>query len=710
MRISGFMHGITNPELIKRLHDKILKSVDEMWKIITAFLRGEVAAGNKERKNTFSPWKQQDAGHRQNFKKGGFKNQQRPEKRQDRFALLTKTPKEILALDKGKFKPPPPMTTPVEKKNASKFCEFHGEVGHTTDECMHLKRQIEEMLKTGKLSHLIKELKQSNGKDQAKVAKKGEAAGKDKPLAILMVQTGRKIAKQRITQTFSPETMISFPPLGEEDGTEGPMVIEAEVGGHLVHRMYVDGGASSEILYEHCFNQLRPEIRKQMVPAATYLVGFSGEIIWPLGQVSLLVKIGDEEHSTSAWMNFMVVRSHSPYNGIIGRPGVRRIKAIPSTAHGMLKFPVTGGTDAEEKIQVAIHPEYPEQTIAIGSTLTKEGRKKLCGLLRQNLDIFAWKPADMTGVPRHIAEHRLNVREGCFPVRQKKRGKASEKNKAICEKVKKLVNTDFKDLNKTCPKDGYPLLEIDWKVESLCGYPFKCFLDAYKGYHQIKMAKEDEEKTTFITSQGIFCYSKKPFGLKNAGVTYQRLVDKAFQKQIGRNLEDYVDDLVIKSCTEQEIIRDVEETFRTLRKINMKLNSKKCTFGMKEGVFIGYKVNSDGLTVCPDKVKAVLSLPSPKCLKDVQRLNGKLASLNRSGLPANERINIIIAYDGCATRKRRINHLLGGGKRGHQCCPDDEEGREANTHLFRQPSTARSANKVDVIKPRGYGKTAQMEL
>ncbi|GJT78036.1 hypothetical protein Tco_1044761 [Tanacetum coccineum] len=176
------------------------------------------------------------------------------------------------------------MTTPVEKRNASKFCEFYRGVGHTTDECMHLKRQIEEMLKTGKLSHLIKELKQNNGKDQEKVAKKGEAAGKDKPLAILMVQMGQKIAKQRITQTFSPETMISFPPLRKEDGTEGPMVIEAEIGGHLVHCMYVDGGASSKILYEYCFNQFRPEIRKQMVPATTYLVGFSGEIIWPLEQ------------------------------------------------------------------------------------------------------------------------------------------------------------------------------------------------------------------------------------------------------------------------------------------------------------------------------------------------------------------------------------------------------------------------------------------
>ncbi|GKB21262.1 reverse transcriptase domain-containing protein [Tanacetum coccineum] len=419
-----------------------------------------------------------------------------------------------------------------------------------------------------------------------------------------------------------------------------------------------------------------------MVPATTHLIGFSGETIWPLGQIALLVKIGDEVHSTSAWMNFMVIRSPSQHNAIIGRPGIRKIRAVPSTAHGMLKFPVEDGTVTlqssriipmecamisgpsiqppavdqvlEEKINVAIHPEYPEQTVAIGSTLTEKGRKELCSLLKQNLDIFAWKPADMTGVPRSIAEHRLNIREECSPVRQKKRGQAPERNKAIQEEVEKLVDAgimkevhyhswlsnpvmvkkhdgtwrmcvDFKDLNNACPKDCYPLPEIDWKVESLCGYPFKCFLDAYKGYHQIKMAKEDEEKTAFITSQGIFCYSKMPFGLKNAGSTYQRLVDKAFQKQIGRNLEVYVDDLVIKSRTEEEIIRDITETFKTLRQINI----KKCTFRMQEGMFLGYKVSTDGLRACPDKADAVLSLPSPRCIKDVQKLNGKLASLNR---------------------------------------------------------------------------------
>ncbi|GJY52975.1 hypothetical protein Tco_0444639 [Tanacetum coccineum] len=140
------------------------------------------------------------------------------------------------------------------------------------------------------------ELKQN---DKPKAPKKGETTGKERPLAILMVQPWERVAKQKVTQSFSPETIISFPPLGDEDGTEGPMIIEAEIGGHFVHRMYVDGGATSEILYEHYFIRLRPEIRSQMVSPTTYLTGFSGETIWPLGQISLLVKIGDEEHSTS---------------------------------------------------------------------------------------------------------------------------------------------------------------------------------------------------------------------------------------------------------------------------------------------------------------------------------------------------------------------------------------------------------------------------
>nr|GEW51205.1 hypothetical protein [Tanacetum cinerariifolium] len=115
------------------------------------------------------------------------------------------------------------------------------------------------------------------------------------------------------------------------------------------------------------------------------------------------------------------------------------------------------------------------------------------------------------------------------------------------------------------------------------------------------MAKDDEEKTSFITSQGVFCYSKMPFGLKNVRVTYQRLVDKAFQKQIGRNLEVYMDDLLIKSRTKHEIIRDMKETIKTLRETNMKLNPKKCTFKIEEGTFLGYKVNTEGTMSRPTR-------------------------------------------------------------------------------------------------------------
>ncbi|GJY51082.1 reverse transcriptase domain-containing protein [Tanacetum coccineum] len=178
-------------------------------------------------------------------------------------------------------------------------------------------------------------------------------------------------------------------------------------------------------------------------------------------------------------------------------------------------------------------------------------------------------------------------------------------------------------------QDLYPLPEIDWKIESLMGFKYKCFLDAYKGYHQIQMTKKDKEKTAFHTDEGVFCYTKMPFGLKNAKATYQRLVDTIFEGQIGRNLEAYVDDMVIKSKTEPEMIKDVEETLLKLKKVNMKLNPKKCSFGMEEGKFLGYIVTSERIRANPEKAKAVVNMPSPSNLKQMQRLSGKLAALNR---------------------------------------------------------------------------------
>nr|GFC54475.1 reverse transcriptase domain-containing protein [Tanacetum cinerariifolium] len=149
--------------------------------------------------------------------------------------------------------------------------------------------------------------------------------------------------RQKVTQSFAHVKEITFPPLAAHKGTGGTLVIEAEISGHAVHRICMDGGSSMVVLYEHCFNRIRPEIKSQMVPATTSLIGFSGETIWPLEQLRILVTIGDAEHYTRTWMNFMIVRSPSPYKGIIGRLGIREIQAVPSTTHGMLKFLVNGG-------------------------------------------------------------------------------------------------------------------------------------------------------------------------------------------------------------------------------------------------------------------------------------------------------------------------------------------------------------------------------
>ncbi|GKD33902.1 hypothetical protein Tco_1249411 [Tanacetum coccineum] len=121
-----------------------------MYRMTTSFLQGEVAAFSHSQRKASSSWKQSEKGFKMpNFKKG-FKNKQRPDRKPDRFSLLTKTPKEIFALEKGKFKATPPMVTPVEKRDPNKYCEFHSDTGHSTDECMQLRKQIDEMIKAGK--------------------------------------------------------------------------------------------------------------------------------------------------------------------------------------------------------------------------------------------------------------------------------------------------------------------------------------------------------------------------------------------------------------------------------------------------------------------------------------------------------------------------------------------------------------------------------
>ena len=188
---------------------------------------------------------------------------------------------------------------------------------------------------------------------------------------------------------------------------------------------------------------------------------------------------------------------------------------------------------------------------------------------------------------------------------------------------------DFMDLNRACPKDSYPLLWIDTLVDSTARHELLSFIDAFSGYNQIKMKEEDQEKTSFITSQGLFCYKVMSFGLKNARATYQRLMNKMFVHQLGRNVQVYVDDMLVKSMRENDHLNDLQETFNTLRLYNMKLNPSKCVFKVTTGKFLGFMVSQRGIEVNPEKMRAILELEPPRTVKAVQSLNGKVAALNR---------------------------------------------------------------------------------
>ena len=192
----------------------------------------------------------------------------------------------------------------------------------------------------------------------------------------------------------------------------------------------------------------------------------------------------------------------------------------------------------------------------------------------------------MPRIDPSVIVHRLNLNPTSTPIRQKKRVFTPERDKAIAEEVRKLLEAvfiqevyypdwlanvvmvkkangkwrmcvDFTDLNRACSKDSYPLPQIDTMVDSTTRHELLSFMDAFSGYNQIKMKEDDQEKTSFVTDQGLFYYKVMPFGLKNAGATYQRLMNKMFTHQIGRNVQVYVEDMLIKSLREKDHLNDL---------------------------------------------------------------------------------------------------------------------------------------------------------
>lgn len=226
-----------------------------------------------------------------------------------------------------------------------------------------------------------------------------------------------------------------------------------------------------------------------------------------------------------------------------------------------------GGSNirAEEAIPVKVDPDNPDRVLYVGKALPQDEREVLVAFLKNSMDVFAWSVEDIPGIIRSVIEHSLNIKEEVKPKAQGRRPLSDEKAKIVEAEVQRLLqvgfireshypvwiaNTvvvpkkngtwrvcvDFTDLNKAYPKDNFPLPRICQLIDSLVGHERMSFLDACSGYNQIRMNKEDEEHTSFITPLGLYCYIVMPFGLKNVGATFQRLVNKIFHRLLGKTV------------------------------------------------------------------------------------------------------------------------------------------------------------------------------
>jgi hypothetical protein len=282
----------------------------------------------------------------------------------------------------------------------------------------------------------------------------------------------------------------------------------------------------------------------------------------------------------------------------------------------------------------------------------------LVDFLRANADIFVWSPSDMPSIPREVAEHSLDILPHSRAVQQRLRRFDEERRRAIGAELRKLLEAgfikevfhptclanpvlvkkkngkwrmcvDYTNLNKACPKVPFPLLRIDQIVDSTAGCEILCFLDAYSGYHQIKMKESDQLATSFITSFGMCCYITMPFGLRNTGATYQRCMQHVFEDHIGRTVEAYVDDIVMKTRKADDLVSDLNIAFSCLRANRVKLNPEKCVFGVPQGMLLGYIVSQRGIEANPEKVATLERMGLIRDLKGVQRVLGCLSALSR---------------------------------------------------------------------------------
>ncbi|XP_076934634.1 uncharacterized protein LOC143600990 [Bidens hawaiensis] len=255
------------------------------------------------------------------------------------------------------------------------------------------------------------------------------------------------------------EEQVIFPRVRGGADKKAPLVITAVFGNYRTPRFFVDTWATSNIMYRQCFDLVDEEDKHRLTAVNAPITGFNQSIAYPLGQLTFPVELSDGLHSRTEEVDFLVMEtSHPQYDIILVREAIGDFNATPSTAHGIVGILTPTGIAmihankecnmAERKTppqkmqktskireveKWALNKKFPEQSIIIGPTISEEARAALKSLLLKNIDVFAWTPADMTGVPRSKAEHELKVNPNFVPVVQKRRKMGPEQAKACDE-------------------------------------------------------------------------------------------------------------------------------------------------------------------------------------------------------------------------------------------------------------------------------------
>ncbi|GLJ17613.1 hypothetical protein SUGI_0306670 [Cryptomeria japonica] len=304
----------------------------------------------------------------------------------------------------------------------------------------------------------------------------------------------------------------------------------------------------------------------------------------------------------------------------------------------------------EETIKTNIGTEESPHSIFLAQSLIETERSKFISSFTERKINFAWSYADMPGLDLDLVMHHLTIKLGAKLVKQKLRKMHPQVALLVKAELKKLLDvrfihpidypewisnlvpigkldrsiricTNFRDINKAYPKDDFPLPNIDLIVDLTAGHAMLSGMDGFSGYNQIKNTSKDQNKTTFTCPRGNFCWNVMPFGLKNAGATYQRAMTTIFHDLMHVTVEDYVDDLLGRSIDRDTHLDILSVIFDRLEKDKLRV------FGVTSGKLLGFIVSKRGIEADPTKVKAILEMQPPRNISQLRSLQGRLQSI-----------------------------------------------------------------------------------